>query len=67
MLWIINLASTTGSEIFRAIFSWLSLLKHFNSLINGAVNSVDVIYYLIICSTFIVLSIWRLDGERRHQ
>ena len=67
MLWIINLASTTGGEIFRAIFSYLSLLKHYNSLINGVFNSADVIYYLIICITFIVLSIWRLDGERRHQ
>ncbi len=67
MLWIINLASTTGGEVFRAIFSYLSLLKHYDSLINGMLNSVDVIYYLLICITFIVLSIWRLDGERLHQ
>ncbi len=67
MLWIINLASTTGGEVFRAIFSYLSLLKHYDSLINGMLNSVDVIYYLSICITFIVLSIWRLDGERLHQ
>lgn len=67
MLWIINLASTTGGEVFRAIFSYLSLLKHYDSLINGMLNSVDVIYYLIICITFVVLSIWRLDGERLHQ
>ena len=67
MLWIINLASTTGSELFRAIFTYLSLLQHYNSLINGVFNSVDVIYYLITSVTFIVLSIWRLDGERRNQ
>jgi ABC-2 type transport system permease protein len=67
VLWIINLASTTGSEIFRTIFSYLSLLKHYNNLINGVFDSIDVIYYLIICITFIVLSVWRLDGERRHQ
>ena len=67
MLWIINLASTTGGEIFRAVFSYLSLLKHYDSLINGMLNSVDVIYYLVICITFIVLSIWRLDSERMHQ
>ena len=67
MLWIINLASTTGGEIFRAVFSYLSLLQHYDSLINGMLDSVDVFYYLIICITFIVLSIWRLDGERLHQ
>lgn len=67
MLWITNLASTTGGEVFRAMFSYLSLLKHYDNLINGMLNSVDVIYYLLICITFIVLSIWRLDGERLHQ
>jgi ABC-2 type transport system permease protein len=67
MLWIINLASTTGGEVFKAIFSYLSLLKHYDNLINGMLNSVDVIYYLLICITFIVLSVWRLDGERLHQ
>ena len=67
MLWIINLASNTGGEMFRSVFSYLSLLKHYDSLISGMLNSVDVFYYLIICITFIVLSIWRLDGERLHQ
>ena len=67
MLWIINLASTSGNDIFRAVFSYLSLLKHYDNLLNGLFNSVDVIYYLIICTTFIILSIWRLDSERLHQ
>jgi ABC-2 type transport system permease protein len=67
VLWIINLASTTGGEVFRAVFSYLSLLKHYDNLINGMLDSVDVLYYLIICVTFVVLSVWRLDGERMHQ
>lgn len=67
MLWIINLAGATGSEAVRAIFSYLSLLNHYDNLIDGIFNSVDVIYYLIISAAFIILSIWRLDGERMHQ
>ncbi len=66
MLWILNLAGSTGSEAFRSIFTHLSLLNHYNNLIEGMFNSIDVIYYLIISSTFIILSIWRLDGERLH-
>ncbi|MBI4006659.1 MAG: ABC transporter permease subunit [Gammaproteobacteria bacterium] len=66
MLWILNLAGSTGSEVFRAIFTYLSLLNHYNNLIEGMFNSIDVIYYLIISITFIILSIWRLDGERLH-
>jgi len=67
MLWIINLAATTGSETFKQIFTWLSLLNHYNNLIQGLFNSTDVIYYLIIITVFIALSVWRLDGERLYQ
>ena len=67
MLWILNLAVNTGSEITTAIMSYLSLLNHYNNLINGVFNSTDVCYYLIVITVFIVLSIWRLDGDRLHQ
>ena len=64
MLWIINLVSTTGSDMYREIFNFLSLLNHYNNLINGLFNSSDLFYYLIIIFTFVVLSVWRLDNER---
>lgn len=67
LLWIINLAANTGSEITAAIVTYLSLLNHYNNLINGMFNSTDVCYYLIVITVFIVLSIWRLDGDRMHQ
>lgn len=67
LLWIINLASSTGSELFKTIFSWLSLLHHYGNFINGLFNTTDLFYYLIITVLFVVLSIWRLDGERMHQ
>ena len=66
VLWIINAAGTNSSESTAAVFSYLSLLQHYNNLLNGIFNSADVIFYLLICGLFIVLSIWRLHAERAH-
>ena len=66
LLWIINIAGTNASETTAAIFSYISLLNHYNSLLRGVFNSADVIYYLLVSILFIVLSIWRLDAERTH-
>ena len=67
ILWVVNLAATTGSDWFKSIFSYLSILRHYNNLIDGLFNSVDVIYYLIVSTTFIVLCIWRIDANRLSQ
>ncbi len=66
VLWIMNMAGNTGSEIFREILGYLSLLNHYHNLLDGIFNSADVMYYLIISSVFIALSIWRLDSERQR-
>ena len=66
LLWIINIAGTNASESTAAIFSYLSLLKHYNSLLNGVFNSADVLFYILVSVFFIVLSIWRLDAERTY-
>ncbi|MGH8399976.1 MAG: ABC transporter permease [Gammaproteobacteria bacterium] len=62
-LWIIN-ASTTGGTGTSAVFHYLSLLDHYRSLILGVFDSSDVIYYLLFITTFLVLSIRRLDSFR---
>jgi ABC-2 type transport system permease protein len=66
LLWIINIASSNSSESSAEILSYLSLLKHYTSLLNGIFNSADVLFYLFVSIFFILLSIWRLDGERTH-
>lgn len=66
LLWIINIAGTNASEGAAAIFSYLSLLNHYNSLLNGVFNSADVLFYILVSVFFIVLSIWRLDAERTY-
>jgi ABC-2 type transport system permease protein len=56
--------STARSEEYSGLFSYLSILRHFESLLLGVFNSSDVAYYLLFIATFIVLTIRRLDAYR---
>ncbi len=61
-LWILNVAASNPQ-------SWLhmfSLLKRFDGFMNGAVNVSDVLYFVLLTSTFLVLAIRRLDSDRLH-
>ncbi len=65
LLWIIDWAGTTKlAGESSGLFSWLSLLRHYQSLLLGEVHSSDIIYYLIVIVTFLTLTIRRLDSER---
>ncbi len=66
LLWILNLAGNSGSEQVAAVLTYLSLLTHYNNLLDGLFDLSDVVYYLIMTFTFLVLSIWRLDMERMN-
>ncbi len=63
MLWIIDWAGSTGTE-YSGLFGYLSLLRHYESLLKGMFNSSDVTYYLLFTFTFLVLGIRRLDAAR---
>ena len=65
-LWIINYAGINASESVAEVFSYMSLLKHYTSLLTGVFSSVDVLFYIIVSVYFIILSIWRLDAERTY-
>jgi len=65
LLWIIDWAGNTQITAESSnLFSWLSILRHYQSLLQGQVNSSDIAYYLIVISTFLILTIRRLDTER---
>ncbi|MCG8323873.1 MAG: ABC transporter permease subunit [Thiotrichales bacterium] len=64
LLWILNLAGNSGSEQVAAVLSYVSLLTHYNNLLDGLFDLSDVTYYLIMTITFLVLCVWRLDSER---
>ncbi|MGD2138942.1 MAG: ABC transporter permease [Burkholderiales bacterium] len=61
-LWIINVTATNPD-------SWLhllSLLDRFEGFMNGSVAVSDLIFFLLLTTTFLILSIRRLDSDRLH-
>ena len=65
LLWIIDWAGGNASAGQASeLFTYLSLLRHFESLLKGVFDSADVIYYLLFVTLFLVMSIRRLDADR---
>ena len=63
MLWIIDWIgeSITDSD---SVVSYLSILQHHQSMLQGVFDSSDIAYYLILITAFLVLTIRQLDRER---
>ena len=59
MFWV-----NSGAEQVREIIGYISLLHHFMPLLQGSINSSDLVYFAIFAFTFLVLTIWRLDAQR---
>lgn len=64
MLWIVDWAGSNEAGHVSELFAYLSILRHFESLLRGVFDSSDVIYYLLFVTVFIGLSIRRLDAYR---
>ncbi len=63
MLWIIDWAGTVEQR-FSGVFGYLSMLRHYESMLRGTFNSADAVYYLLFIVLFIGLAVRRLDAER---
>lgn len=63
-LWIIDWVGAGRGGDYGGLLGYFSMLRHYESLLKGVFDSSDVIYYLLFISTFIVLSIRRLDADR---
>jgi len=61
LLWIIDWA---GNVEQAGLLSWLSLLSHFQPLLQGDIHSKDIAYYLIVILFFLTLTIHRLNAQR---
>jgi ABC-2 type transport system permease protein len=53
-----------GIQLVRDITYWLSLTGRADALLNGLINSEDVLYFLIVVSLFVILSILKLNADR---
>ncbi len=63
LLWIIDWSGAAGGK-GASVFGYLSMLRHYESLLKGVFNSADVAYYLLLIALFVILSIRRLDSYR---
>ena len=45
-------------------FGYISLMKHFQSFSRGVIDSKDIVYFILFITTFLVLTIRRLDSDR---
>lgn len=60
LLWIIDWTGNSAGGVLE----YLSLLRHYESLLKGLVSTTDLVYFLLFTLTFLVLSIHRLDNDR---
>jgi ABC-2 type transport system permease protein len=60
VLWLINIAASDPSSPLHL----LSLLKHFESFMNGSIAVTDLVYFVLLIAVFLILSIRRLDADR---
>lgn len=64
LLWILDWAGRIGQGEAGGVLSYVSILRHYEPLLQGVFNSTDVIYYVLFIAAFLVLSIRRLDADR---
>ena len=63
LLWMIDwLGDTLGDG--QTVISYLSILRHHQNLLEGVFDSSDIVYYLLLIVTFLVLTVRQLDRER---
>jgi ABC-2 type transport system permease protein len=63
LLWLIQIAADQQTAL-SPLFSYLSLINHFESLRRGIFNTADVVFYLLFTTFFLWLAVLRLDIER---
>ena len=63
LLWIIDWSSHAGGKSGGAL-EYLSLLRHYEGLMKGLITTTDLLYFGLFITTFLVLSVHRLDNDR---
>ena len=63
LLWIIDWAGNSEAGA-SGLFGYLSMLRHYETLLKGLLHSTDIVYYLLVTILFLGLSIRRLDADR---
>ena len=64
LLWVAGIAQNDASSTSSALFSYLSVSQHLYTFLTGLLSSVDVIYYLLLCTLFMALAVRHIDNLR---
>ncbi len=65
LLWVIDWGSAAGTAAATGMFKYLSLKNHLQPLLQGMINSTDVVYFLVISILFLMLTMLRLQANLR--
>lgn len=63
LLWILDWSSNLSDQP-SAVIEYLSILRHFQNIQSGLINSVDIIYFVLSIISWLIFSILRLEHER---
>jgi len=63
LLWILDWTAGMKDQDSE-LFEYLSILRHFQNIQSGLISSVDIGYFLVFITGFILLSIRSLDKDR---
>ncbi len=63
MLWIIDWIGASLDN-GQSVVAYLSLLQHHQAMLEGAFDTADLVYYLLLIVAFVGLTIRQLDRER---
>ncbi|MEK6748611.1 MAG: ABC transporter permease subunit [Pseudomonadota bacterium] len=64
LLWVVDWAGKSGDTVVGNVLAYMSILHHYESLMEGVFSSADVLYYLLFIALFLILSVRRLDARR---
>jgi ABC-2 type transport system permease protein len=64
VVWLINILGYNDSIPFKEVFTYLSLIDHYESLRRGVFDTADALYYVLFSALFLWLAVLRLDMER---
>ena len=63
LLWILDWTNSIKDQRSE-LFEYLSILRHFQAIQSGQINSMDLCYFVLFIATFLLLSIRYLANER---
>lgn len=63
ILWILDWSSESGTTS-GGVLRYVSMLRHYEGMLRGLVNTSDLAYFLLFIALFLVLAIQRLEFER---